>query len=85
MYRDTHYIPAFCEHNGFKRKAVCGVWILREQHRSDPTCPDCQLWLVAEDATSHQTAEDRFGPAPEPSAPKPIEPLGDITGGHERR
>lgn len=49
----THYIPGFCEYSGGRFKAVCGAWVMRQDHRSEPACDKCQHWLTSEDiATS---------------------------------
>lgn len=79
----SHYLPYYCEYNGRKLKAVCGEWIAMGEFSKEPTCEQCQLWIVAERETENETAEERFGVADQ-STVVPIIPF-DCTGGRPRR
>lgn len=46
----THYIPSFTETNGRKQLAVCGRWVTRHDHSTEPNCPACAAWLIKDDA-----------------------------------
>lgn len=44
----THYVPYFTVRRSRWLKTVCGVFVKREQHATEPTCPQCAAYLTAE-------------------------------------
>lgn len=55
----THYIPPFTERNGRKQLTVCGEWVdPRCDHSTEPTCPTCQAYLLAEPQTQAEAEAD---------------------------
>lgn len=66
----THYSPFLCERQRGMEKAVCGAWIdPRCDHSTEPTCPTCKAYLLAEPKTADEAAAeaDRLFGTPDPS------------------
>lgn len=57
--RETHYVPALAEHNGHQRLTACNIWIHKDAHTAEPTCPTCREYV--EDGCRELSAEDVFG------------------------
>lgn len=60
----THYVPYFTSHSGHMERAACGAWVGRADQATEPTCPQCQVYLAAEPQTQEEAeaeAERRFG------------------------
>lgn len=49
---ETHWIPGRPDYSGGRFKAVCGALVMRQDHRSDPSCEGCQRWMTAEDVAT---------------------------------
>lgn len=68
----THYLPPFLIVHGRQQQAACGAWVRKAQHSTEPTCPACSAYLMAE-AADTRSAEELFG-TPDPAlvvAPPP--------------
>jgi len=77
---ESHYLPWFTTHkNGRLQQTACGIYISRDNHTAEPTCPQCAAWLVrdAEDLNP----EDVFGPPPDVFPP--IERRPEMTDGYQ--
>lgn len=44
----SHYVPYFTVQRNRWLRAACGVFVGRDEHTPEPTCPRCQAWLEAE-------------------------------------
>lgn len=55
----THYCPMFTERQRHMEKAVCGAWVdPRCDHSTEPTCPTCKAYLLAEPQTPEAAAAE---------------------------
>lgn len=77
----SHYIVAFTERNGRMQRAACGAWVRQDEHSAEPTCLDCQDFLVR-DATLDAEMEAL---ADAPSDPVTNFDFDPITGREWRR
>ena len=58
----THYVLAFTVFRGREQKrqqAACGAFVRKDDHASEPTCPECYAYVNA-DPYKNQSGDEVF-------------------------